>query len=225
MKNALQVKLYSIFTVAVLFIFSNQVTAQKRAEFGIRYMPTISDFKMQNSSGNTVSGEATIGYGVGAFVAFNFSQHIGIQAECIYSSVSQKLNDEAGDQKVNLKYFNIPVLFSLNTGKDKTINLNASAGPQLGINVGSSLTTSNSNDQSAAVLSVKNSDIGFAYGAGVDFGINKAKTARFGIGFRNVIGLVDISDQSNNSSTDSYYVIDKTNMKTYSAYAGISIQF
>lgn len=206
---------------------TNITFAQKKAEFGIRYMPTISDFDIQSSDGNTVNGEASIGYGVGAFLGFNFTNHLGIQVEGIYSSVSQKYNDESGDREVELTYFNIPLLFSLNSGKDKMINLNASGGLQLGINVGSSMTSTNTGEQnsSEAVLSVKKSDIGFAYGAGADFGLTPSKAFRLGIGFRNVIGLVDISDQSSSTVTDSYYLLEKTNLKTYSAYIGLSLQF
>jgi len=45
------------------------------------------------------------------------------------------------------------------------------------------------------------------------------------MGFRGVYGLFDISDDSGTTSTDSYYVLDKTNLKTYSVYAGLSILF
>jgi opacity protein-like surface antigen len=222
--NSLSIRNFLLITS--LFMFSSAAYAQKKAEFGIRYMPTISDFDLQSSEGNTISSEASIGYGVGAFLGFNFTNHLGVQVEGIYSSISQTTKEETGDRTVKLKYFNIPLLFSLNSGKDKMINLNASAGLQLGINVGSELTNSdNATNETEAILSVKKSDIGFAYGAGVDFGLTPSKTFRLGIGFRNVIGLVDISDKSNNTETDSYYLLDKTNVKTYSAYIGLSFQF
>lgn len=213
--------------VTSLFLITSASFAQKKAEFGIRYMPTISDFDMKSTDGNTVSGEASIGYGIGAFLGFNFTNHLGVQVEGIYSSVSQTYKEESGDRTVELKYFNIPLLFSLNSGKEKMINLNASGGFQLGINVGSNLTTTDNGtaNETEAILSVKKSDIGFAYGAGVDFGLTPSKAFRLGLGFRNVIGLVDISDKSNSTVTDSYYLLDKTNMKTYSAYIGLSLLF
>ena len=75
------------------------------------------------------------------------------------------------------------------------------------------------------VLSVKKNDIGFIYGAGVDFGVNPANNMRVGLGYRGVVGLVDISDKNKNVTTDSYYLLDRTNIKTYSGYVGFSILF
>ena len=97
---------------------------------------------------------------------------------------------------------------------------------RIGISVGSELFTSDGGDpDNEAVLSVKKGDLGFAYGAGFDFGLNTAKTFRLGIGFRGVYGLIDISDNSNNNSTNSYYVLDKALIKTYSVYLGASFLF
>ena len=72
---------------------------------------------------------------------------------------------------------------------------------------------------------MKKSDIGFAYGAGIDFGINNARTTRLGIGYRGVMGLIDISDNSTSMSNDSYYVLDKTHIRTNAAYIGLSFIF
>jgi opacity protein-like surface antigen len=118
-------------------------------------------------------------------------------------------------------------MLSLNSGKTKIINFNIVAGPQLGISVGSRLFTSGSNstDSTNAVLSVKKGDLGFAYGAGLDFAINEARTARLSLGYRGVFGLFDISDDSRSITTDSYYILDRTHLKTNAIYVGISILF
>ena len=227
--------LLSIFVIP----FSSSLKAQdnntddkkfgnKKGEIGVRFMPTFSSFQMNTSSGGTVQGKVTLGYGVGGFVGFNFTSHVGIQAEVIYSSLTQEYNEQDVKRKINLRYVNIPLLLSLNTGKYKAVNLNVVGGPQLGIGVGSSITTSSNNDaavNSEALLSVKKSDIGLAYGAGVDFGLNKRYTTRLGLGFRGVYGLFDISDKSKTASTSSYYVLDRTHLKTYAAYIGLSILF
>lgn len=55
-----------ISLVILLFAFTLNANAQKKVEFGLRYMPTISSFEMKTSSGGTVKGQATLGYGVGA---------------------------------------------------------------------------------------------------------------------------------------------------------------
>lgn len=227
MKNSKNKICIRSFLVIMLVVFALKAGAQKKGEFGLRYMPTVSSFEMKTESGGTVKGEATLGYGVGAFLGFNFTEHIGIQGEIIYSSISQKYKESDVEREINLKYVNIPLLFSLNTGKSNPVNLNIVAGPQIGLSVGSSVNSTGGNGtySSQAVVSVKKSDIGLAYGAGVDFGLNEAQTFRLGLGFRGVLGLIDISDNNNTVVKDTYYVIDKTKIKTYSGYLGISFLF
>lgn len=222
---------YSKFIYLVLstiVFFNSALFAQNtyKGEFGLRFMPTVSVFDVQTSAGGKISGDATVGLGFGAFAGLNFTDHIGIQAEIIYSKLSQKYREQDLEREINLEYINIPLLLSYNTGKDKPINFNIVAGPQMGINVGSELFTPNNGDpDNQAVLAVKKGDLGFAYGAGFDFGLNANRTFRLGLGFRGVYGLFDISDNSNNITTDNYYVLDRTKLKTYSAYAGASFLF
>ena len=213
--------------VIILFAFALKAEAQKKVEFGLRYMPTVSSFEMKTSSGGTVKGQATLGYGVGAFLGFNFTDHVGIQGEIIYSSISQKYKEMDVEREINLKYINIPLLFSLNSGKSNPVNLNIVAGPQIGLSVGSSVNSTGGNGTytSQAVLSIKKSDIGVAYGAGIDFGLNEALTFRLGLGFRGVLGLIDISDNNKTADKDTYYIVDQSKIKTYSGYLGISFLF
>ena len=63
-----------------------------KVEFGFRLMPTLSSVDMNVSSGGTVKGQATFGYGIGALLGFNLSNHIGVEADIIYNSLSQKYN-------------------------------------------------------------------------------------------------------------------------------------
>jgi hypothetical protein len=209
-----------------LLLSSAFVQAQQKGEFGARFMPTVSNFDIQTSEGGKVSGDATIGIGAGIVLGLNFSDHIGIQAEAIYNTLTQKYQEDDTEREIRLKYVNIPLMLSLNTGKTKPVNFNAVVGPQIGISVGTELFTTNGNDpDKEAVLAVKKGDLGFAYGAGLDFGLNTAKTFRLGFGFRGVFGLFDISDNSNSLTTDSYYILDRTHLKTYSGYAGVSFLF
>jgi hypothetical protein len=152
---------------------------------------------------------------------------VGIQGEIIYSSVSQKYSDNDAQHKVSLKYINVPLLLTLNTGKSKMVNLNLVGGPQIGFNVGSSITTTDAADVSNAqpVLSIKKGDFGVAYGAGIDFALTSAHTLLLSLGYRGVLGLIDISDNSNTVTTDSYYVIDRTHLKTNAVYAGLTLMF
>ena len=210
----------------VLLAFVPQILNAQKGEFGVRFMPTISSLDVQSSSGGQISGDATVGFGAGIFLGFNFSDNFGLQGEAIYSTLNQKYTEDDVEKEIKLEYINIPLLLSFNTGKLKPVNFNVVAGPQIGISVGSELFTSDGGDpDNEAVLSVKKGDLGFAYGAGFDFGLNAARTFRLGIGFRGVYGLIDISDNSNNNSTNSYYVLDKAHIKTYSVYLGASFLF
>ncbi len=226
----------NIIAIAPIFLFLFAFSANgqnssdgsnKSVEFGFRLMPTYSSLSVQSSSGNTVSGEATLGFGMGAFLGFNFNQHVGVQGEVIYSSISQKSTINNAEQKINLRYVNIPLLLSLNTGKSKFINLNAVAGPQVGFKVGSSLTTSGTVDPNnpQPVLSVKKNDLGFAYGLGVDFGLNPSRSVRLSLGYRGVLGILDVSDNSKTATNNTYYILDRSHIKTNAIYAGLSILF
>jgi hypothetical protein len=63
------------------------------------------------------------------------------------------------------------------------------------------------------------------FGAGLDFGMNPAQTIRIGLGFRAVRGLFDISDNHASQNNNSYYVLDRTKIKTNAVYIGASILF
>lgn len=205
--------------------------AEKKEVFhgivGIRFMPTLSSIKLQNAEGNTLKGEFVLSYGYGAILGLNFNNYVGIQIEGIYNNLSQKYKDKDLERKIEISYLNFPVLLSLNTGRSNMVNLNIVAGPQLGVNLGSKVTTTGSEgvDTVHAVLAVKQGDFGFAYGAGLDFTLNKRRNARLDIGFRGVYGLIDISDESKTIETDQYYILQKAHVETYSAYIGFLLLF
>ncbi len=211
--------------IAGLFLtFASGVAAQK-VELGFRVMPTFTAMEFNTSDGGTVKAEGKLGWGVGGFLGVNFTNHVGVQLEVIYTTLSQQYKEADISHDITLKYINIPLLLSLNTGKDKPVNLNVVVGPQIGLNVGSEI-NSQSNDgttSAQAQLDVKKSDIGFAFGAGIDFGLTS--TVRLGLGYRGVRGLIDISDKSNALTTDNYYVLDRTKTITNAGYIGISLLF
>ena len=222
----------SISIVILLFVGTNNAFAQdinsnKKMELGFRLMPTFTSLDVKTSSGGAVSGSVVLGFGAGVFLGYNFTNNIGVQGEIIYSSISQKSVDVNVERNINLRYINIPILLSLNTNKSKLINLNAVAGPQIGFNVGSSLSTSGTNNGNdpKPILSVSKNDIGFAYGLGMDLGFNENRTIRLSLGYRGVLGLLDVSDQSKTISNDSYYVLDRSHIKTNAFYLGLSILF
>ena len=165
-----------------------------------------------------------LGYGAGILLGKNFNDHVGLQGEVLYSQLAQKYKISGDvEHKVKLSYINVPLLLPLNTGIREPVNFNFVIGPQLGLNTGSSIDVSNGGEADTvhAVFAVKRGDIGFAYGAGVDFG----SEVKFSVGFRGVYGLLDISDQSQSVTTNEYYVLDRSHVKTYSLYAGLSFLF
>lgn len=225
-----------LMTAITAMCFSFGATAQDapaaeapdfhRVEFGFRFMPTVSSFSMKTSDGGVVQGQATLGYGVGGVLGFNFTNHIGIQGEIIYNSLSQKYKDQEMERIIHIKYVNLPLLLSLNTGKSRPVNLNFVVGPQMGYNIGSSFSTSGGDgmDTMVAVLGVKKGDVGFAYGAGLEFMLNETRTIRLDLGFRGVFGFLDIQ-QAPGTNTKTFNVIDHNNIQTYSGYVGFSFLF
>lgn len=223
--NNLNKKIASAAVIALLLLSFTKLDAQKM-EFGLRFMPTFSSFEVFTPGNGRQIGDYTNGYGFGAVLGYNFTDHVGIQVEAIYSAIGQKYTEVDVERKINLKYINVPLLLSLNTGKSKVVNFNLVGGPQIGISVGSNIFTSNNGaGNSNAVLAVKKGDLGVAYGAGLDFGINSERTIRIGLGFRGVQGLFDISDNNATLSTDGYYLLDRSKVKTYAVYAGLSFLF
>lgn len=200
----------------------------KSGEFGLRFMPTFSTFDLRRPDGSTVQGNLAVSYGYGGFLAIN-SKHVGLQLEVIYNELSQKYKDQEMEHKVELSYLNVPLLLTLNTDKSKPVNFGIAVGPQVGINIGSRVTTTggyNSDvDTLQATVALKKADLGFAYGAGFDFALNPMRTIKLNLGFRGVYGLIDISDNSKTKATNSYLILDRTNVETYSGYLGLSFVF
>jgi len=217
--------LISKTNLLVVLIFSSLVIYGQKGEIGLRYMPTYSSLDFQTSSGGKISGEGTFGYGIGAILGFNFSEHVGIQGELIYSSYNQRYKEVDNERRINLKYINIPMLISLNTGKTKPINISVVAGPQIGVSVGSSVFSSSPSGTSEPVLALKRGDLGFAYGVGIDFAMTASGKSRFQFGYRGVSGLLDISDNSKTLNNDSFYVLDKSHIRTNALYVGLSLLF
>jgi hypothetical protein len=217
-----------IFVAVGILIMSlgiiSKTTYAQGVKLGLRFMPTFSSFKVSTPDDETIKGEFTLGYGFGGMLGFYFSEHFGLQGELIYNSLSQKYSRAGLEGRVDLDYVNIPMLLSFNTGIHNPVNLNVVVGPQIGINVGGEVDQTGDNTY-AALLSVRKSDLGLAYGLGLDFGLNSERTFRLDLGFRGVYGLIDISDNSGTTETDEYFVLRKTNFSTYAGYIGFSYIF
>jgi len=191
---------------------------------GVRYMPTVTSFDLHNSNGGVLETSFLLSHGFGGLVGYT-GEHVGVQAELIYNSLAQKFRDVSMDREIKLSYIQVPLMLVLNTGYSKPVNLNIAAGPQFSFNTGSSITAGDGSegDTVHAVVAVKPADVGFAYGAGLDFGFGSS--LKLSIGYRGVIGLVDISDKSKSLTTNEYYVIDRSHVRTYAGYVGLTFGF
>ena len=192
-------------------------------ELGLRYFPTFTAFEISSPNNGIINAEFTVSNGFGAILAYYYTDQSAIEAEFIYNSLSKKYSYQNGENTIELKYINVPILYSFNTGKLDPVNFNVVIGPQIGLKVGSSMTlnqTENGSNTFKGILAVKNGDLGFAYGAGVDFG---NASWRMSAGFRGVYGLLDISDNSRSVTTDEFYILDRSHVKTYSIYLGVSL--
>jgi opacity protein-like surface antigen len=194
-------------------------------EFGFRYMPTFSSIDLKSSNNDVIHGSVSMSHGFGIILGFNFTNHVGFLGEVNYYQISQSFRDNDLNNEVNIKYLNIPLLLSLNTNKEKWVNLNIVAGPQFGINAGASIESSGTGDPNNlhAVVAVKKGDIGIAYGAGLEFAINTSHTMRLDIGYRGFYGMVDINATKTDNNT--YNVIAKASRKTNVLYAGLAFVF
>ena len=196
-------------------------------EFGIKIMPSFASFTMKTFNGQSMEGDATHGYGYGISVGKNFSKNIGSEIDFIYNSFSKTYQDNNLKRTVTINYVNIPLLFCLSTDKSLPVNFNIVCGPQVGFNAGSKtkLSVGSANDSLLGVLSMKQIDIDIAYGAGLDFSFSKSKYIHAGIGFRGAYGLTNIGNADNKPDANTYYLLDRTNIKTYSGYVSLTFGF
>lgn len=166
-------------------------------------------------------------HGWGVMVGFNFSRHVGIVGEVNYNQINQKFKDRNLDRRVSVSYLNIPVMLSLNTNKEAPVNLNFVVGPQFGLNLGASVSGDDGGnaDSVRAVVGVKSGDIGAAYGAGLEFALNREHTLRLDLGFRGYYGLVDMRGSQSSSNPDTYNVLLRASRKTYAGYIGLTFLF
>lgn len=194
----------------------------RKGEFGVRFFPTFTSLSFNSYNGEVVEGTATLNYGYGVMLGANFSPHFGLMAEVNYLDINQKYKDRELEHRVHLNYLNIPVMLQFNTNKAKPINLNVVAGPQFGVNVGSSVDTyGNSNQATAqATVAAKGGDVGIAYGAGFEFALNRMHTIRLDLGFRGMYGLVDIS--SSEVAPNTYNVLVNASRNSYGGYLGLA---
>ncbi|MEW6469853.1 MAG: porin family protein [Bacteroidota bacterium] len=229
-KHAL-IAFYAVLTFVTTASVKAQETTEETkpdlytGEIGFRLMPTFSSLRLNTYNGETVQGAFTLSLGYGAMLGINLNKNLGLQAEVNYLEIMQKYKDHGLEREVHLNYINIPLLVSFSLDKTKPVNFNVVIGPQLGLNIGSSLRTygSGETDSLQAVVAVKEGDTGLAYGAGLEFALNPDRNLRLDVGFRGVYGLVDIRGKE--TAPNTYNVIVKGARKSYGGYLGLTYLF
>jgi hypothetical protein len=191
---------------------------------GVRFLPTLTDLSFSKPQNGVIESSTVLGYGFGGLVGVNFSDHAGLQAELLFNSLAQQYKEGNATGVVHLNYINVPLLLVLNTGYSQQVNFNVAFGPQFGYNTGSSVSGGAGpyGDTVKTIVAVKPADIGFAYGLGLDIKLGSSSRTKLSFGYRGVFGVVDISDNSNNQTTNSYYILQRSFVKTYAAYVGLT---
>lgn len=199
----------------------------RRGEFGVRYMPTFASLALRTYNGDVIQGDMTMNNGYAIMLGFNISKNIGIQTEINYLEITQKYKDQNLNRQVSVTYLNIPAMLSINTDKSRILNLNFVAGPQFGINIGSSIkTTGDENSETLrAVVGASGTDIGLAYGTGLELALTRSHRLRLDLGYRGFYGLVDVSSKQYSNNPDTYNVLVRTARKTNAAYMGLTLCF
>jgi hypothetical protein len=195
-------------------------------EFGLQFIPMVTRMDFNTSNGDVVTADAVLGMGYGGKIGLNFSPCFGLLGEVNYDAIMQRYKDKDLEREVHLNYLDIPVLLVLSTDKTKPVMFNVHAGPQFGINVGSSVSggQTSETDTVHAVIAVKQGDVGLAYGAGLGFMLIPDKnTLRLDLGFRGMYGLIDT--RGDQTSADTYNVLVKASRKAYGGYLGLTLLF
>jgi hypothetical protein len=221
-------KKYAVIALALAgFAGKAQAQSESGAYIGANFMPTVTTFEVRQIDNGTAKAKFVLGYGFGAQFGYNFNPNWAAQVEGIYSTLSQKYTDRSIERTINLSYVHFPLLLRYNTDITRPVNFNVVAGPQFGINVGSSISGGDGaqTDTVEAVLAVKPADFGVAYGAGFNFGLGPNANPKLNLGFRGVYGLLDISEKSQTTATNQFYILDRSHVKTYAGVLGITYLF
>jgi hypothetical protein len=230
MKN----KIILATAMSLLALVSTSVRSQNAAndagelyrhEVGVQYMPTFVTMSFRNTNGDVIRGDVSVSHGIGFMYAYNFTENLGFQTELDYLAIAQKYKDQSLSRQVNVSYLNLPLMLSLSTNKTKAINGNFIIGPQLGFNIGSSISTSGNENSGniQATVGAKGTDLGMAYGLSGEFALNPDRTLKLDVGYRGFFGIV--KTQANQTSNNTYNVLVRGSRKANAAVLGISWSF
>jgi hypothetical protein len=119
----------------------------------------------------SASPDARTSFHVGAFATFKFGM-FGLQPEVLYNSVGAKFDDDV----TKIDYLSVPILLRLNFAKIVNIH----AGPQFGVLLSAKEEDVDIKDE------LESSDLGIAFGAGLDLPMGLTASARYVIGVKDI---------------------------------------
>lgn len=114
--------------------FTNHAFAQKGFSLSVKGTPHISWLQNSDDNDNSQYDRKTTfaaGFGVGA--AYNFTDHLGVGLDVLYSLQGQKFALAGTEYRQKVDYLKIPVMFAYNTDPSKKISFIGKLGPQLSL--------------------------------------------------------------------------------------------
>ncbi len=220
---------HQYFSVSRILFFSLivlspiQFSAQS-LEGSFKALPAYSIMSVQDALGNDISGTSGVGLGVSSSMAYFFNYHIGVQAEVLYSASQFKFAEGAIDRKLLVKNFNIPLLFSWNSCKFQRWNCNLVAGPQIGFSARTEISDSDGTVDNTLLVNSKESNVGLAYGGGVDYALRESGAVFLTAGIRGITSFKKFNNSSIGRDQISYGISDQHNIQIFALYLGLNFR-
>ena len=182
-------RVYALVIGLVLTLGVSSAAAQTGASFGVKAGV---NFANLDFSGDDVgiSFDQRMGLVAGAFVLAPMTETFGFQVEGLYSQKGAKAEEGDFEQRIELDWFEIPVLARYTIPSSSSTSFHLFAGPSFGFKVGAKSIfefEGEGEDEEDLDEDVKGFDFGIVIGAGVEFG-------KFVIDGRYTHGLTDLND-------------------------------
>ncbi|MBE8728011.1 porin family protein [Flavobacterium hungaricum] len=177
-----------IILAAIAVLTFGWANAQE-VKFGVKGSVSLSNF---TGDDNGFDWKSKVGFNAGGFAEIKFSEKFAIQPEILYSLQGAKTKYEDGyasdiytyDEKYNLSYINVPVMFKYYAAE----KFNIEVGPQIGFLVSAKCKYEYLNESETEDVKdiFKSVDFGLNFGAGYDISKNISAGVRYNLGLSNI---------------------------------------
>src|SRR5882757_4882140 len=168
----------------------NQASAQKGFSLSVKGTPQFS--WLQNSTdndNNSFSRKTTFNTNFGIGGAYNFTDHLGVGLDVLYSLQGQKYDLAGTEFRQKTDYLKLPLMFLYNTNPAKPVSFIAKAGPQLSILTSAKLDNKDGDELADNKDAYKSVTFGGVAVAGVQFRLEQTlyltAAARYDYDFTN----------------------------------------